>query len=142
MIPMHFPMPPMPVALDHKTASRLDAKNVTKIKMLDCTFYNSCLTAADREGWEGFGCTSCGAYQAIGPEQRESDWWQLTVLGQAADNLVDTGKVDRKRGVKQGAEAKGPKSTKRRLAVVSSSIDFLAEGSGVESVDDEDPAAA
>ena len=38
-----------------------------RTRHLDCANYGACLEHAVREGWEGFACAGCAAYQ---PEER------------------------------------------------------------------------
>lgn len=96
-----FPMP-----LCKEDASTLTAKTVDKIKRLDCSMYGECLDQALLANWAGFSCEYCKAYQGITAEQRESDVERLITIAIAAERLEKHGCVDRKRGVKPGADNK------------------------------------
>lgn len=96
-----FPMP-----LCEEDANALTAENVDSIKRTDCSMYNECLDQADIADWAGFSCEHCKAYQAITAEQREMDVERLITAHIAAERLEKNGCVNRKRGMKPGADAK------------------------------------
>lgn len=96
-----FPMP-----LCEEDANALTADTIDAIKRTDCSMYNECLDQALLADWSGFSCEHCKAYQAITAEQRELDVERLLTAHIAAERLEKNGCVDRKRGVKPGADAK------------------------------------
>jgi hypothetical protein len=83
-----------------------DGPDVTKVKNLDCTYYNDCMTIARNGDWPGFGCKECQAYVPMEVDQRVSDMLTLNALDTAAENAEKEGCAGRKRGVKPGADAK------------------------------------
>jgi hypothetical protein len=108
-----------PIAAAHPlTKAEQDAltkETVSKVKMLDCAFYNACLTEAARLDWPGFGCSGCTAFALMDVEQRVQDVINLQGALFAAENLDKEGNAGRKYGVKPGVDAK---LGKRRLRVV------------------------
>lgn len=89
-----------PTALTKKEAKELTEETVTQVKRLDCALYNTCLDMAYQKGWPQFGCQNCKAHQAMTVEEKVQDHVALRVLNQALDNLVQIGKIDRKRGAR------------------------------------------
>lgn len=68
--------------------------------------YNACLDQAIDGNWDNFGCHSCTAYAAMDREQQMSDVISLLAVEKASELLERDGKIDRRRGVKPGADAK------------------------------------
>lgn len=87
------------VSIEHASVSGV-------IKRADCSFYNECLDVAIDGEWENFGCHSCTAYAAMDREQQRSDIISLLAVDKAAEQMETFGKIDRRRGVKPGADAK------------------------------------
>jgi len=107
-------MTKFPVQLSKDETSALTYKDVEQVKRLDCSFYNDCLDVAVKGNWAGFGCSNCSAYQAMDIEQRVQDVLALRVAQTAAEHVGTSGKANRRRGVKPGADAK----VRKRLRVV------------------------
>lgn len=81
-------------------------KMVDTVRKTDCALYDACLDQAISGKWAGFSCASCTAYAMPTQWQRECDRLALRALEAAAEEVEDSGRVNRKRGVKQGADAK------------------------------------
>lgn len=43
-----------------------DADHVGYYRKLDCAYYEPCLNTAIVEGWDGFSCRQCKAYEPVG----------------------------------------------------------------------------
>jgi hypothetical protein len=118
-----------PIPLTKAQAESLGRDEQVAVKMTDCTFYNSCLDAAVKGDWPNFGCNECLAYQAISIEQKAQDWLALVACAEAAENIENLGKANRRRGVKPGAEAK---VSRRKLPVVPDQNEVESEEEMVE----------
>lgn len=97
---------PREMTVEEAGEIRRDIDQIYKIKKPDCTFYNACLKQAISGRWAGFSCASCRAYSAPDMFQKELDVLALRALQTASEMVAETGKVDRVRGVKPGADAK------------------------------------
>lgn len=97
---------PMPLTRVELEALEEDYRVSDSLKKTDCSFYNACLDQAISGKWDGFGCKNCTAYQEIDPFQKQMDCGGLYAVMKAVEEVSRTGKVNRKRGVKEGADAK------------------------------------
>jgi hypothetical protein len=99
-----------PVEMTQEDADRVrkDIDTLHLVKKPDCSFYNACLEQAVRGNWANFSCASCAAYAASERPQLEMDALALRALQIASDRIVEYGKLDRIRGVKEGSKKSLP----------------------------------
>lgn len=95
---------PLSASYMRRLAENVDV--VAAVKHTGCAFYNECLEQAVQERWQGFGCHQCMSYCEPDPHQKMMDHIRLRALGKAVEILERDGKLNRVRGVKQGADAK------------------------------------
>jgi hypothetical protein len=50
-----------------------DTEQVACDRHLDCRYYDRCLLVAVREGWSGFSCTACPAYESESAKEQLRD---------------------------------------------------------------------
>lgn len=85
---------------------KLALKVIDDVRKGDCSFYSACLDQAINGGWDGFSCADCTAYTLPDRDTMVENVLALRACQTASDELWETGKVNRVRGVKPGADAK------------------------------------